>query len=310
MAATLDASPRPGRSCGDFALIAAAAAALAAAVLYLPVVAGVITQWATDADAAYGAMVAAAAAWLFVQRWPRLSGLPWAGSNAGVALLAGGCVVYMFGTLAADVFLVRVSLPVIALGSVLFVAGPRHVRVLTAPFALCFVAIPLPSALVTEITLPLQLMASQFAAAMLAGVGVSVVRDGNVLTLPSITLQVAEACSGMRSLVTLAALGAVYASIRELPLRRIAILAAATVPVALAGNGLRVAATALLAARIGPDATRGAIHDATGWVAFVLMALALYGSESILNRFRVGSERVQNAFRVDPERVQNASIVR
>ena len=301
MAAILDASPRPGRSCGVVGLIAAAAAALAAALLYVPVFAGLITQWATDNDAAYGLIVAGAAAWLFVERWPRARSLPLRGSLAGVALLIVAGVIYMIGTLAADLFLVRVSLPLTAIGGLLFLAGPQHVRALAAPFALCFVAIPLPSALVTEITLPLQLLASQCAAAMLTGLGVPVVRDGNVLTLNYITLQVAEACSGMRSLVTLAALVGVYASVRELPLRRLAILAVATVPVALVGNGLRVAATALLAARVGADATRGAMHEATGWAAFVLMALALHGSESIPNRFRVGSEWVRSRLRTGSE---------
>jgi exosortase len=290
MAAILDASPRPGRTCAVFGFIAAAAAALAAALLYLPVLAGLLTQWASDDDAAYGAMVAVVAAVLFVQRRSRVRSLEPRGSNAGIALLACAGAMYVIGTVAADVFLVRASLPLMAVASVLFVAGPVHVRALAAPFALCLVAIPLPSALVTEITLPLQLVASQCAAAMLTAIGVPVVRDGNVLTLNYITLQVAEACSGMRSLVTLAALVAVYAALRELPLRRLAVLAAATVPVALLGNSFRVALTALLAAQVGGEATRGAMHEATGWFAFVLMALALYGSESLLNRFGMRSE--------------------
>jgi exosortase len=174
---------------------------------------------------------------------------------------------------------------VIAVGTAWFLAGPQYVRALAAPFALCFVAIPLPSAIVTEVTMPLQLMASQVAAAVLAGAGIPVVRDGNVLVLNYITLQVAEACSGMRSLVTLSALVAVYAAVRELPMRRIVLLAAITVPVALVGNGLRVAVTAMLAGPFGVAATRGVMHDATGWFAFVLMGLALYGSASLVDRF-------------------------
>jgi exosortase len=158
--------------------------------------------------------------------------------------------------------------------------------------------------------MPVQVMASQFAAVMLAGVGVPVVRDGNVLTLTYITLQVAEACSGMRSLVTLSALVAVYAAVRELPMRRLAMLAAATVPVALVGNGLRVACTALLAAPLGAEAVRGPVHDATGWAAFVLMASILYGSESVQSRLRTGSESVQSRLRTSSESVQSRFGVR
>ena len=285
MAASLDASPRLGRSCSVFGVIAVVTAAAAAAILYVPVLAGLAAQWLTDDNAAYGAVVAGAAALLFVQRRTRVQALPRHASNAGVVLLACGCLTYVIGTLAADVSLVRLSLPMLAVGTAWFLAGLAYVRALAAPFALCFVAIPLPSAVVTEVTMPLQLMASQVAAAVLGGAGIPVVRDGNVLALSYVTLQVAEACSGMRSLVTLGALVAVYAAVREMPIRRIAFLGAMTVPVALVGNGLRIAVTAMLAGPFGVAATRGALHDATGWVAFVLMALALFGSASLLDRF-------------------------
>src|SRR5918992_1268418 len=167
MAAGLDASPRLGRSYSVFGWTAAACASFAAAVLYVPVLAGLVTQWLTDDNAAYGAIVAAMAAMLFVQRRGRTRSLPLEGSNAGAVLIGGACACFVAGTLAADVFLVRVSLPVIALGGVLFVSGPAHVRALAGPLALSFVAIPLPSALVTQLTMPLQLMASQGAAAAL-----------------------------------------------------------------------------------------------------------------------------------------------
>ena len=300
MAAGLDASPRLGRACAH-GWVAAALTALAAVILFFPVLTGLTAQWFSDDDAAYGVIVAAVAALLFVQRWPRVRSLPLRGSNAGVALLAGACACYVIGTIAADVFLVRLSFPLLIAEGVLFLAGPAHVRALAAPIALCFVAIPLPSALVTQLTMPLQLMASQCAAAILNGVGVPAVRDGNVLTLSYITLEVVEACNGMRSLVTLAALVAVYAAMRELPLRRVALLLLVTVPVALAGNGLRVAATALLAGQMGADAARGAIHDATGWVAFALMATLIFGSESISNRFRTRPELIPNQSRTGSE---------
>jgi exosortase len=188
---------------------------------------------------------------------------------------------------------------VFAAGAAWFIGGAAHLRILAAPLALSVVAIPLPSALVTEVTLPLQLLASQVAAGTLGLVGVPVVRDGNVLTLSYITLEVAQACSGMRSLVTLIALVAVYGAVRELPLRRVLLLAAATVPVALAGNGLRVAFTALLASRLGADAARGFVHDATGWVAFVLMCAPL-----LALGVRLGSDRGQTRVRPrsDPDR--------
>jgi exosortase len=157
-----------------------------------------------------------------------------------------------------------------------FVGGTAHLRLLIAPLLLCVAAIPPPGALVTELTMPLQLAASQLAALVLGLLfGMDVVRDGNVLTLSYITLEVAEACSGMRSVTTLLALVAVYGATSGAAIARVLLLAVAVVPVALAGNGLRVAVTAILASRLGEDATRGIIHDVTGFAAFAAMCAAL-----------------------------------
>jgi exosortase len=105
-----------------------------------------------------------------------------------------------------------------------------------------------------------------------------------VLTLNYITLEVAEACSGMRSLVTLIALIGVYAAAYEATVKRTVFLLIAAVPVAIVGNGLRVAVTGVLAGRLGESAAKGAVHDATGWVAFVLMCAAIVGVHAALSR--------------------------
>ncbi len=283
MTARVDALPdcRPRPAVSPWV---AAAAVAAAATMYAPIVLGLVRQWWEDADAGYGAIVAIAAGLAVRQRWTRISATPVAGSAWGAAAVAAAAGLYMVGMLAADVFLLRVSLVGFAAASVLFVCGPAHVRLLAAPLALLLVAIPLPSIVVTELTMPLQLAASRTAAALIELAGVAVIRDGNILTIGGVSLEVAEACSGLRSLVTLAAMTAVYASIRGLTLRLTLLLAAATVPVALAGNGMRIAFTGLLASRIGEDAARGLIHDATGWGAFALMCLVLVAIHSAVAR--------------------------
>jgi exosortase len=273
--ACVGSSPVP-RVQARFAAVAAVMLA-AAAPIYLPVVVGLMRQWYEDPNSSYGCMVAIAAVVSLRQRWRRLRSLPIEGSWWAAAGLVPAALLYAIATLAADVFLLRSSLAIFCAAAVWFVCGSAHVRTLAPTLALCLAAIPLPTALVTELTLPLQLAASQLATVLLGLMSIDVVRDGNVLTLSYITLEVAEACSGMRSVVTLLALVAVYWGIRGAALARILPLAAATIPVALAGNGLRVAATALLASRLGADATRGVVHDATGLATFVLMCAALGG---------------------------------
>jgi exosortase len=265
---------------------AVAALAAAAASIYLPVLAGLIRQWYVDANAAYGALVAIAAVVATMQRWPQVRALPMRGSLQGGAALAGGAALYVVAILAADVFLLRLSGLAIATAALWFVCGTAHVRTLAAPLILCLAAIPPPAALVTEMTMPLQLAASQLASGLLDAIGFEVLRDGNVLTLKHITLEVAEACSGMRSIVTLLALVAVYGGTLNPPPRRVLVLIAAVVPVALAGNALRVVATAVLASRLGDAAVRGFVHDATGFAAFAVMCTALAGIHLLASRRR------------------------
>ena len=124
------------------------------------------------------------------------------------------------------------------------------------------------------LTLPLQLMASQIAAGVLAICHVPVVREGNLLLLPHITLEVAEACSGLRSVTSLIAVAAICGAVVPLSAVRTIALMAAALPIAMVGNGLRVAATGLLTTWIGDIAVRGAVHELTGFVAFLAMCAA------------------------------------
>ena len=255
--------------------VVAAAACAAAATIFLPVIAGLARQWYEDPNATYGSLVVIAVVVATRQRWQRLRDAPLHGSWWGGAALAAAAALYAAATLAADVFLLRASCVVFGAAAVWFVCGAACLRVLAAPLALCVAAIPPPAALVTELTMPLQLAASSLATLLLGLGGINVVRDGNILTLSYITLEVAEACSGMRSIVTLLALVGVYAATSGAALARVLLLAAATLPVAIAGNGLRVAATAMLAAGLGESATRGLAHEMTGFATFAVMCVAL-----------------------------------
>jgi exosortase len=265
--------------------LTAAAACAGAAGLFLPVISGLVRQWYEDPNVTYGAFVAIAVAMAVRQRWPRLQAAPLERSWWGSGALAAAAALYVTAILAADVFLLRVSCVALCGAAVWLIFGTAHARLVAAPLMLALAAIPPPGAVVTALTLPLQLVASQVAALLLGLVGLDVVRDGNVLTLSYVTLQVAEACSGMRSIVTLLALVAVYGATSGAAAARVLLLAVATIPVALAGNGLRVAATAVLALRLGDDATRGLVHEATGFGAFVAMCAALAAVHSVALRY-------------------------
>jgi exosortase len=247
------------------------AAMTAGAALYAPVVTALCRQWIDDASTAHGILLVAAAAVVVVRKMPQLRRQPVDPDEAGLAIALVGLLVYVLGSLGAEIFVLRLSLPIVALGAVAALSGRRQARVLLSAFGLLFLAIPLPAVFVTALTLPMQLLASRMAETFLAMGGVHVIREGNLLRLDRAMLDVAEACSGLRSVISLIAVGAVCAALFGMTRRRGALLMAVGVPIAIAGNGARIAATGYMTQWFGDRAARGLAHDVTGYVAFAVM---------------------------------------
>jgi exosortase len=257
-------------------MIATALLALPLAWLYAAVLRGLAIEWLSSADASYGIVLAAVA---LVVAWRRRAAFaaardPHAAAIPGAAALTFGLAIYLIGQLGADLFLTRVSFVFVLTGAIWLVAGARAVRIVAAPLVFLLMAMPLPALVVNAVTLPLQLVASRIGEATLSAAGVAVFRDGNLLELPSTTLEVAEACSGLRSIVSLAAIGGLLAWTEPRWPRR-ALLVAASLPIAIVMNGLRIAATGLACETWGPRAASGAWHTFSGWATFLVSVLTL-----------------------------------
>lgn len=252
-------------------------AGLAASIIwvYAATLRGLIVEWISTPEASYGILLAAvalAAAW---HRRGALAPIDSGGSPAlGSALLVFGAATYLVGQLGADVFLTRISLVFVVAGALGSVGGTQWLRALAAPLLFALLAVPLPSLVVNAVTAPLQLMASAFTEGVLRSGGFAVYREGNLLTLPSTTLEVAEACSGFRSLISLFAVGAIVAWMDRSWSRRAAIVAA-TVPLAIVMNTARIVAVAVCCELWGAKMATGAWHTATGWFAFVASVVIL-----------------------------------
>ena len=250
-------------------LVAPALAAGAAAAVYAPVLAGLSERWWTDPDYTHGLVCVPLALMLAARRRRALLLIPRAPRISGIVIATLGLLLLVVGGLGAEMFLARISLPVFLTGVMVFLLGWRHLRVLLLPLALLVVAIPLPTIMVTQVSLPLQFVASAAAERLLNGASVPVLRDGNVLLLPNATLQVAEACSGIRSLATLLALSIFVArGTTTAGWARVLVILAA-IPAAVAVNALRVAITAAGTYWYGPIANRGAVHEALGFLMFM-----------------------------------------
>jgi exosortase len=251
--------------------------------LYGPLVPELVRDWMTSSDFSHGPVIPVIAAALMRARRERWRAAPSRPFPAGLVLLGAALAQYLVGVAAAEFYLQRTSVVPFLLGWVLTVHGPARTRVALFPIVFLSFMIPVPALLWTAWAVPLQLLATRAAAAVLDVVGVDAVRTGNILHLPGCTLEIAQACSGLRSLVALSAVAVLLADGSLLspggptrPAGRAA-LALAAVPVAIVANALRVSATAVAVARTGPDAAHGWRHEATGLAAFAI-ALGLLWS--------------------------------
>ena len=257
-------------------LVALALALLAFGVLFHDVGAKLIHDWTVDENYSHGFLIVPISAYLVWERRARLAAIPIRGSWLGLIVVLGSIAVLAAGQLGAELFLTRIALLGTLAGAVLFLAGWTWLGVLTFPLAFLLLMIPIPTIIFNQIAFPLQLLASRFGEAALMLAGVPVLREGNVITLSNTSLEVAEACSGIRSLISLLTLAIVYGYVIERrPWARVA-LAVASIPVAIIANGVRVAGTGIAAHYVGPEAAQGFFHTFSGWLVFVVAFLLLF----------------------------------
>jgi exosortase A len=239
-------------------------------IVYLDVVRRLTQQWVNDPNFSHGFIVPLFSGFLVWQRKRELTALEIRSSWWGLVIMAAAVVELVFGTLGAELFLSRTSLVVLLAGMVVYLLGWKWLQALAFPWAFLFLMIPLPSIIFNQIAFPLQLLASRLATALLALLGVPVLREGNVIQLANMTLEVVEACSGIRSLVSLLTLALIYGCLVNAGWVRRALLAVAAAPIAVAANAFRITGTGLLGEYWDPDKAQGFFHAFSGWIIFVL----------------------------------------
>jgi exosortase len=240
---------------------------------YAPVLLRMVRQWANDPDMGHGFFVPAVAAYIAWQKRDLIQFKAPSPSWWGLLIVAYGAVQLYVATLGAELFLARTAFLISLAGVVWLLGGFRYLRIVGFPrFLLCFM-VPIPAIIYSQITFPLQLIASRVAETSLTLFGIPVLREGNILELPRQSLSVVEACSGIRSLLSLAFLSLVYGYFFDKRNWMRAVLLAATVPIAVAANASRVTLTGLLG-EYNPELAEGFFHGASGWVIF-MVALAI-----------------------------------
>ena len=244
--------------------------------IYWGIATKLVYDWYTQPDFSHGFLVPLFSAYLVWTKRETLRNTPVHQSWAGVPLIVGAIVTLFLGVYGAELFLARLSLLMLLGGLIWTLAGRQMLRELRFPLLVLLLGIPWPKVIYNQITFPLQILASKLASAALPLFGVPVLRDGNIIQLPSMPLEVAEACSGIRSLMSLFTAAVFYGYFLEPSVKRRVILALAAIPIAVAANGARIVGTGLAVQYWNPEKALGFFHEFSGWLIFVVSLVLLY----------------------------------
>lgn len=251
-------------------------------ICYAPILYRMGVQWATDENMGHGFFVPVVAGFIAWQRRGELLATPRKPNGWGLFLVIFAAAEALAGTLGAELFTARLAFVIALAGIILYLGGTRWIRILAFPLLLLPFMIPIPAIIYSLLTLKLQMLASQLGEMMISAMGIPVLREGNTLKLPSQTLDIAEACSGIRSLMSLGFLSLVYAYFADKRVWMRWALLAATIPIAIGANGVRVAVTGLLS-EVNTKLAQGAYHETEGYIVFLVAMVALLTTHRVIS---------------------------
>jgi len=250
--------------------------AILLALLYYRVAVKLVYDWSTIPDYSHGPLVPFFAAFLVWDKRKVLSATPVKQTWSGLILVVFSIVVLILGVYGVELFTSRMSFVLLLTGLIGTLFGWAMVRELRFPLLVLILAIPFPAILFNQITFPLQQLASRIASDILPLLGVPTLHEGNIIELPIMKLEVAEACSGIRSLMSLFTLAVFYGYFLERTTKRRVILALASIPIAVTANVARIVGTGLCVQYWDPDKALGFFHEFSAWVMFVVSLVCLY----------------------------------
>ncbi|GAC1416745.1 MAG: exosortase [Acidobacteriaceae bacterium] len=245
-------------------------------VLYERIGIKLVRDWYEIPDFSHGFLIPFFAAFLLWDKRDEIARVPRQQSWAGLSLVVLGLLELLVGIFGADLFLQRTSFVLLVAGLIWTLVGRPMLRTVKFPLLVLLLAIPLPTVIYNQITFPLQLLASRFASDLLPLAGVPVLREGNVIQLPIMSLEVAEACSGIRSLMSLFTVAVIYGYFLERGTLRRVLLALAALPIAVAANVTRIFGTGLCVQYWDPEKATGFFHEFSGWLMFLVSLFLLY----------------------------------
>ena len=254
-------------------------------MLYWPIIVPMVKQWAADDNYSHGFLVPIISLYLAYMRKNELENATVSPCNYGIFLVVFGLLMLILGWVATEYLTMRSSLVVVIAGLVLYLLGWEIFKILLAPLCYLFLMVPLPAVLYDAAAFPLKLLVTKVSVLSMKALGIVVWQEGNILMFPNITLEVADACSGLRSIMSLLALGAAYAFVLHTKIRDRVVLIVSTLPIAIFTNCLRVIATGILAQYFGSAAAEGFFHEFAGLFVFAAAVVMFVALGSCLKRW-------------------------
>ena len=254
------------------------------AVLYAPVVPSMVGDWYNDPNYSHGFLVPLISAYFMWERRAALRAAVIAPSNFGLVMIAGSLLLLVFGFVGTEYFTMRSSLVFLLAGIVLYCFGWSVLRVLALPIGFLIFMVPLPYIVYDALAFPLKLLVTKFSVISLKAMSVIVWQEGNIIQFPETVLEVADACSGMRSMMSLLALSVAYAFFLEMKVIKRFILVLLAIPIAIVTNMLRVNGTGFLAQYYGSAAAEGFFHEFAGLAVFGLAMVFLVLAGTVLGK--------------------------
>jgi len=237
-------------------------------VLNIQVLREMVADWATDSSHSHGFLIIPISIWLFYRQRHRLTFARGKSARSWTILIAGG-VGMVLGTAASEYFTMRLSLVLMVSGVAMLYLGEQSFRKVWFAFFFLLFMIPVPAVIHNTLTLPLQLVASKISLGLLHLISVPSYRNGNIIYLPDHALEVADACSGLRSLVSLLAVAALWGHLTLPRGFRQFLLIGGAVPIAIMVNSMRVFVVAVGVYTISDKFAEGFLHELAGIMVFI-----------------------------------------
>jgi exosortase len=254
------------------------------AAVFSPVVPAMVGTWLNHSDNSHALLVPLIAMYFVWIKREELRRIEISGSAVGGLFLAGTLVVYLVSLVGGIAVFARLMIVFSLFGLLWSCMGWQVVRVLAFPFGFLVFMVPVPDSVLGMVSFPLQLLATKIAGGVIEFCSIPVYREGNMLYFVHTQLEVAEACSGIRSIMSLTMLSVIFAHLSGNGWWRKTLLIFSAIPIAMLANILRVSGTGILAHFFGDKVARGFLHEFSGLAVFVFGLVLLFLVYHLLNR--------------------------